>query len=149
MVTKQAVFQVNGEDYGLDIAQISTVEKELDIIKAENMPANIKGKVKLRGKEIPVYSLRRKFGIPEKEADRDSRYLITYAGDVEIAIEADHVKGLKDFDQSDLFDVPEVLKNDDTSYIKNIAYSDGDSILILDSEKLLSDEERKALGSFS
>jgi len=145
MSIKQAVFQINGEEYGLDITKVSTIEKDLEVVKAEKMPKNIKGKINLRGTEIPVFSLRRKFNLPDEEADKDTRYLITNAGDVQIALEVDLVKGIKDFDQSDVFDVPEVLKNSDTSYLKSIAYSDGELILLLDSNLLLSDDEVNAL----
>lgn len=145
MSTKQAVFQINGEDYGLDIEQINTIEKDLDIVKMANSPKNIKGKVNLRGNEIPVYSLKGKFGIPNENVDNNTRYLITNSGDLQIAIEVDSVKGIKDFDQSDLFDVPEVIKSSDTSYLKSIACMDGELVLLLDSNKLLDSDERKAL----
>ena len=145
MSIKQAVFQLNGEEYGLDITQVNTIEKDLEIIKADNLPKNIKGKVKIRGNELPVYSLRRKFGIPDAEADKNTRYLITNAGDVQIALEVDLVKGIKDFDQSDVFDVPEVIKSSDTSYLKSIAHSDEGLVLLLDSSMLMSGDEIKAL----
>jgi len=145
MSIKQAVFQLNGEEYGLDITQVNTIEKDLEIIKADNLPKNIKGKVKIRGNELPVYSLRRKFGIPDAEADKNTRYLITNAGDVQIALEVDLVKGIKDFDQSDIFDVPEVIKSSDTSYLKSIAHSDEGLVLLLDSSMLMSGDEIKAL----
>lgn len=145
MSTKQAVFHLNGEEYGLDITQVNTIEKDLEIMKVENLPKNIKGKVKLRENELPVYSLRRKFGIPDAEADRNTRYLITNAGDVQIALEVDLVKGIKDFNQSDIFDVPEVIKSSDTSYLKSIAHSEEGLILLLDSNMLLSGDEIKAL----
>jgi len=145
MSTKQAVFQLNEEDYGLDITQVSTIEKDLEVLSLKNAPKNVKGKVKLRGAELPVYSLRRKFGLPDKESDRNTRYLITNAGDMQIALEVDLVKGIKDVEQSDAFDVPEVVKSIDTSYLKFIACADGDLILVLDNNTLLDSAEKEAL----
>ena len=143
MSTKQAVFQLNGETYGLDIKQINTIEKDLEILKTENYPKNFIGKVNLRGNEIPVYSLRRKFGLADGKSDNNTRYLITDAKDMQIAVEVDSVKGIKDFEQSDLFDVPEVVKSSGTSYLKSIAYLDGELVLLLDSDMLINGDERK------
>lgn len=145
MSTKQAVFRLNEEDYGLDITQVNTVEKDINVIKIANSPKNIKGKINLRGEEIPVISLRRKFGFQDKDPDKDTRYLITYVDGRYIALEVDQVKGIKDIEQSDIFDVPQVLKSVNTSYLKYIAKVDGDLILLLDSDRLLDIEEVKAL----
>lgn len=143
--TKQAVFQLNGEDYGLDIAEVSTVEKDVKIEAMNNSPKNVKGKIHLRGEEIPVYSLRRKFGFEEKQVDTDTRYLISMVKGKNIAFEVDHVKGIIDIEPSDIFDVPSVIKCNNTSYIKYIANINDSFVLLMDSSKLLDDEEIKAL----
>lgn len=145
MSTKQAIFQLNGEDYGLDITDVSTVEKDMDIKNLANSPSNVKGKINLRGREIPVYSLRRKFGIEDKKQDKDSRYLIIDVKGLDIAFEVDQVKGILDIDSSDIFDVPSVIKCNDTSYIKSIAKVSDGLILLLDSKLLLNNEEREAI----
>lgn len=145
MSTKQAIFQLNGEDYGLDITDVSTVEKDMDIKNLANSPSNVKGKINLRGREIPVYSLRRKFGIEDKKQDKNSRYLIIDVKGLDIAFEVDQVKGILDIDSSDIFDVPSVIKCNDTSYIKSIAKVSDGLILLLDSKLLLNNEEREAI----
>lgn len=145
MNTKHAVFQLNEEDYGLDISEVNTVEKDVKLVKMENSPKNIKGKINLRGEDIPVLSLRRKFNFPDKEADNETRYLITNINGKNIALEVDQVKGIQDIDQSDVYEVPQVVKSNNTSYLKSIAKIDGDLILLLDNSKLLDTEEVQAL----
>jgi len=145
MNTKHAVFQLNEEDYGLDISEVNTVEKDVKLVKMENSPKNIKGKINLRGEDIPVLSLRRKFNFPDKEADNETRYLITNINGKNIALEVDQVKGIQDIDQSDVYEVPQVVKSNNTSYLKSIAKIDGDLILLLDNSKLLDTEEVQVL----
>lgn len=142
---KQAVFQLNGEEYGLDIMDISTVEKDMVIKKMTNSPSNVKGKINLRGKMIPVYSLRRKFGIEDKKQDKNTRYLIINVQGMDIAFEVDHVNGILDLDPSGIYDVPPVVKNNSTSYLKSVAKISDGMILLLDSKYLLEDEEIMAL----
>lgn len=156
MSTKQTVFQLNGEDYGIDIVEVSTVEKDLKISKmvnssnkdlAKNVDSlkNVKGKVNLRGEEIPVYSLRKKFGFEDIDTGIDTRYLIVNVKGKNIAFEVDHVKGINDIQESDIYEVPSIIKSDQTSYIKSLANVKGDLVIILDSSKILDDEETKAL----
>lgn len=145
MNTKQAVFQLNGEEYGLNITVVNTVEKDMDIKKIANSPNNVKGKINLRGNEIPVYSLRRKFGFMDKEPDANTRYLVTNVNGIDIAFEVDHVKGIIDIESSNIFDVPQVIKCNNTSYIKSIANTCDGLILLLDSNLLLDNKEMKAL----
>jgi purine-binding chemotaxis protein CheW len=142
---KQAVFQLNGEEYGLDILDISTVEQDMDIKKMTNSPSNVKGKINLRGKDIPVYSLRRKFGIEDKKQDTDTRHLIINVQGMDIAFEVDQVMGILDLDPSVIYDVPPVVKSHNTSYIKSVAKVSDGLILLLDSRHLVEDEEMKAL----
>ncbi|NLJ96786.1 MAG: purine-binding chemotaxis protein CheW [Clostridiales bacterium] len=147
MSTKQTVFRVNGEEYGLDIMDVSTVEKDLKIIKLSNTPVfkNVKGKTNLRGEEIPVYSLRRKFGYEDKEVDDETRYLITNVNGKNIAIEVDNVKGINDIQLSDIYEVPSIIKCNRTSYVKSIADVDDSLVVILDTNNILDKEETKAL----
>lgn len=145
MSTKQAVFQLNGDEYGLDITEVNTVEKEMNIKEMANSPNNVKGKINIRGSEIPVYSLRRKFGFKDKEPDNNTRYLVTNVNGKDIAFEVDQVKGILDIEASDIFNVPLLIKCNKTSYIKSIAKIDGGLILLLDSNSLLDNEEMKAL----
>ena len=145
MNTKYAVFQLNGEDYGLDITDVNTVEKDMIITKMANSPSYVKGKINLRGNEIPVYSLRKKFGMEDKKSDKDTRFLVTNVNGIDIAVEVDHVKGILDLESSDIFDVPLIIKCNNTSYIKSIAYVDDRLILLIDNDFLLDNEEMVAL----
>lgn len=145
MSTKQAVFQINGDEYGMDITDIHTVEKDMNINKMANSPQNVKGKFNLRGNDIPVYSLRSKFGVDNREPDQDTRFLISNVKGMDIAFEVDHVKGILDFESSDILDVPQIIKSNNTSYIKSIASMGDGLILLLDSDLLLDKEELKAL----
>ena len=45
MSSKYAVFEINGEEYGMDVIEVSTIEKGLSIKKMANSPDNVKGKV--------------------------------------------------------------------------------------------------------
>lgn len=145
MSTKQAVFLLNGEEYGLDITDVNTIEKDLKVKKMVNSPDNVKGRVNLRSNDIPVYSLRRKFGLEDKKQDKSTRFLVVEVKGMNIAFEVDNVKGILDLEASNIFDLPSVIKCKDTSYVKSIANNGDGLILLLDRDFLLDDKEIKAL----
>ncbi|NLY48481.1 MAG: chemotaxis protein CheW [Clostridiales bacterium] len=146
MSSKYAVFTINDEEYGMDVIEVSTIEKGLAIKKMENAPENVKGKTDLRGDEIPVYSLRKRMGFEDRNPDKDTRFLIVNSKGINIAVEIDRMTGIVDVEDKDIHDVPKVAKNGGNSYIKSIAnMGEGRLILILDGGSLLTDDELAAL----
>lgn len=150
MVTKHAIFQIGEEVYGLDIMEINTVEKYIPVENAANAPKNVKGIIRLRGDVLPVYSLRRKFNLEEREPDQDTRLIITKSNGLMIAYEADRMLGIQDLEPEQLNEVPPILESKNTSYLKQITNLDGKLVALMDHDGILSVEEleglRKLLG---
>lgn len=149
MATKQAVFKLGEEEYGLDIMDVNTVEKYISIEKAANLPKNVKGILRLRGDVIPVYSLRSKFGLEEKEPDHDTRLIITNSNGTPIAYEVDQMRGIENIDPEQLYEVPSIVKSKATSYMKQVTNLNGRLIVLMDHNGILADEEQEALKNLS
>lgn len=93
----------------------------------------------MRNEVIPVYSLARKFG-KEQEATAGSTIIIS-SGGLKLALEVDEVLEINDIDESHILPMPSMLVKADTQYLDRVANVDGKLILLLDVEKLLSDDE--------
>ena len=143
--TKQAVFQLGEEEYGLDIMEVNTVEKLTGLEKVANSPKNVKGIIRLRGDVIPVYSLRSKFGLEEKEPVHDTRLIITNSNGTLIAYEVDKMRGIENVEQEQLYEVPSVVKSKDTSYMKQVTSLNGQLIILMDHNGILTLEELEGL----
>lgn len=63
---KYLTFKLEDEDYGIAILKVKEINGMLPITKIPQTPAFVKGVINLRGKVIPVTSLRLKFGMPEE-----------------------------------------------------------------------------------
>ena len=61
---KPVVFKLDSENYGVDIGRVLGIEREQQIVRVPNTVSYIKGIMNLRGEIIPVYDLRKKFGLP-------------------------------------------------------------------------------------
>lgn len=141
--TKQAVFVVGEEEYGLDIMDVSIVEKYMTIEKVSDLPKNVKGVIRLRGDIIPVYSLRRKFGLEDIQPDEDTRFIITTSKDILFAFEVDKMKEIVNMDEEQMNEVPTIVNSKDTAYMKAVANHQGRLILLLDHNGILADDEQK------
>ncbi|MHB8128769.1 MAG: chemotaxis protein CheW [Mobilitalea sp.] len=140
--TKQAIFQLGEEEYGLDIMDVNTIEKFTTMEPALNFPKSIKGIIRLRGDVIPVYSLRRKFGLEDIQPDDDTRLIITTSNGIQIAYEVDKMIEIVQFEQEQLNEVPSIVKSKDTSYLKSVTVAHERLVVILDHNGILSEEEQ-------
>lgn len=143
--TKQAVFYLEDEVYGMDIMDVKTIEKSIVVEQIANAPKNMKGIIRLRGDVIPVYSLRSKFGLPAKQPDQDVRLLITISNGIQIAYEVDKMQGIANTDLEQMIEVPSIMKSKNTTYMKNIFNLDGRLIVLLDKDGILTKEEEEQL----
>ncbi len=143
--TKQAVFYLEDEVYGMDIMDVKTIEKPIVVEQIANAPKNMKGIIRLRGDVIPVYSLRSKFGLPAKQPDQDVRLLITNSNGIQIAYEVDKMQGIANTDLEQMIEVPSIMKSKNTTYMKNIFNLDGRLIVLLDKDGILTKEEEEQL----
>lgn len=76
----------------------------------------------------------------EQEATAESTIIIS-SGGLKLALEVDEVLEINDIDESHILPMPSMLVKADTQYLDRVANVDGKLILLLDVEKLLSDDE--------
>ena len=142
---KPVVFKLDKELYGLDINRVRGIEREQEVVRVPNTASYIKGIMNLRGDVIPVYSLRKKFGMPEAATD-DIQYIIVYTNgtlvpDEASAFSVDNVDEIHNIDENDVHVVPSIVTNTDTRYFDRVLKTSRGLIITIDIDKLLSDEE--------
>ncbi len=145
--TKQVIFTLGDEEFGLDIMIVNAIEKYTELIPIPNAPSYIRGIINLRGDVIPVYSLRRKFGLAEKETDDNTKLIITRSNGIYLAYEVDAVKEILEIPAENISETPAIVKSLETSYIKNVANINGRMVLLLDHNGILSTKEQENIQS--
>lgn len=143
--TKQAVFMLGDKEFGLDIMEVNIIEKVMSIEPVASFPNNLKGIIKLRGDVIPVYSLRRKFGLEDTQPDDDTRFIITTSNGIQIAYEVDKMSEIVLFEEDQMFDVPSIIKSKDTTYMKQVTSIDDRLIVVLDHDGILTEDEQNKI----
>ena len=130
------------KEFGMDIMEVNIIEKFMNIEPVSSFPDTLKGIIKLRGDVIPVYSLRRKFGLGDIQPDDETRFIITTSNDIQIAYEVDKMSEIVQFEENQMYEVPSIIKNKDTSYMKQVTSVDDRLIVILDQNGILTEEEQ-------
>lgn len=143
--TKQVIFTLDGKEFGFDIMIVNAIEKYTDLIPVPNAPSYIRGIMNLRGDVIPIYSLRKKFNLPEKSIDENTKLIITKSNGILMAFEVDAVKEIIEIPAENISETPSIVKSMDTTYIKNVANINGRMILLLNHDGILSSSEQEKI----
>lgn len=138
---KPVAFKLGNESYGVDINLVSSIEKQVDIVPVPNSLEYIKGIINLRGAVIPVFSLKRKFGMDDSQ--NSDNIIIVKLPEVTIAIEVDEVEEIHEIDKNAIVDMPTIVKSEQLRYLDRVANVNNKLIVLLDIEYLLSESEQR------
>lgn len=146
MEFKVVVCNLGDQLYGIDISKVRGIEKEQQIVSVPNSASYIKGIINLRGDIIPIYSLRRKFGMEEKK-DGLTQFVVVRVGDIPLAIEVDNVGEICQTDDGKVYDAPKIVISKETKYIDKVVNENGKLILVINIEELLTESEKTNIES--
>lgn len=135
------VFTVGNQEYGVDISLVRGIERVQDIVRVPNSNPDIKGIINLRGNVIPIYSLRHHFKMEEVQQTEESKFIVVNTHGLLIALEVENVQEIHRVEDNLLYDMPIIVKSEDTEYVDKVLNVDGRLILILNIDNLLSPEE--------
>ncbi len=142
---KPVVFKIGNEEYGVDINLVCGIEKVLPIVPIHNVNNNIKGIINLRGNVIPIYSLRRKFGMPDINYSEDTKFILVKTENFIIGLEVDMVGDIQNVKEDNIYDVPKILITQDTGYYDRILNVGGRIVVMLNVAELMNEEETEEL----
>ncbi len=141
------VFQLGGELYGVEISRVHEIIRLQTVTRVPRAPAFVEGVINLRGKVIPVVDLRRRFGLPSAEHTRASRIVVVEIGDQVVGIIVDGVSEVLRVGESTVEPPSPVVAGIDSEYIHGIAKLPDRLVILLDLDRVLARDERRALES--
>lgn len=137
--TQFIVFSIEGEDYGIDIQDIHEINrlKEISITEVPKTPDYVEGIINLRGEVVPIVDLRKRFNLPEKEADKDSRAVVVKLDKKMIGLIVDKVDEVITLMPGEIMPPPDEIKDIDSRYIQGVGKKGDKIITILDIKEIL------------
>jgi purine-binding chemotaxis protein CheW len=140
---KIVTFSLGKEKYGLDIMKIDAVAEFEEVTSLPQTADFIEGIINFRKREVlPLINLRRKFKLPDFENKELSKVIVIKMKDRKIGVMVDEVKEVMSLSPDKIEEKPSVGGMRNTQFISGIAKIDNHMIIILDINKLLTEEEK-------
>lgn len=136
-------FKVGDETFGIKITEIFQIIKPQEVFKVPNTPAFVEGLLNLRGKVLTVFNLRKRFNMPEKENDDNTKIIIVNMNGMLLGFTVDSVTEIVRVPDEEIESTPPVLQNFDRRFLSGVAKLDDKLILLLDFEKVLTPDEEQ------
>jgi purine-binding chemotaxis protein CheW len=141
-LTNQFVtFQLGAETYGISILKLNEIIAYQSCTTIPNVPGFIKGVLNLRGIVVPVIDLRERFGMELKDYDQFTVILILDVSGRIMGLVVDMVSDVLTLNSDDVKPRPHFSTGISTEFISGMGIKDKKFIILLDVDKLLSDDE--------
>ena len=140
--TRLITFILGEEKYGLNILKVrELISFPEGLTRIPGVPDYIIGMFNLRGLVIPVMDLRAKFNMSGEERHEFSVIIIVEVENKHIGITVDSVSDVIFVKEEDIQETTELAVNVDTKFIKGVAKTKDEMVILLDIDFLLSKEE--------
>lgn len=138
-------FSIDKETYGIEIKYVTEIIGIQPITEIPDLPAYVKGIINLRGKIIPVMDVRLRFKKEPREYNDRTCVIVVDIKDVSIGVIVDSVAEVLSISEQDIVEPPKINRGYHNRYIKGIGKVENDVKLLLDCEKLLTEDELEDL----
>jgi purine-binding chemotaxis protein CheW len=140
------VFTLEGQKFGLDISTVQRVLRAVAVTPLPNAPETVMGLVNVRGAVVPVFDIRRRLGLPEREVRSSDHLIIAEAGRRTVGLPVDAVNSIAAWERKAAVAAKEILPGFECGEgIEGVAKLDGGMIYIYDLAKFLSIAEEASL----
>jgi purine-binding chemotaxis protein CheW len=135
------VFELDDEEYGVDILQVVEIRGYEGVTPIPNAPAHVKGMVNLRGRVVPIVDLRIRFGRAEPRYDALTVVIILQVASRTVGMVVDGVSDVVGVHASELHPAPELGAVAGESFLTEIATHEGRMLMLVDIDKVLATRE--------
>ncbi len=147
-VLRWVTFRLGDETYGINVMQVQEVLRMTEIAPVPGAPHYVLGIINLRGNVVTVLDTRTRFGLEPKETDDATRIVIIETDGHIVGILVDSVAEVVNLRASEIETAPNVGNSESSRYIQGVFSRDGDILILVDVNKLLSAEEWGEVASY-
>ncbi|MCC5825498.1 chemotaxis protein CheW [Alkalimonas sp.] len=140
-VLQWVTFKLQDETYGINVMQVQEVLRYTEIAPVPGSPDYVMGIINLRGNVVTVIDTRTRFGLNGAEVTDNTRIVIIEADKQVIGILVDSVAEVVYLKASEIDTAPNVGNDESAKFIQGVTNRDGELLILVDLNKLLTDEE--------
>ena len=141
MEGKYLSFPLNKVIYGITIRCVTEVIRFQEITEVPRMPDFMNGVINLRGRVIPTMDIRTRFKIPHRDYDDRTCIVVVDIDNMPVGLIVDTVTGVISIEAKDVEIPAQTRQSDDNQFISGMGKSNGKITILLNVQKLLSEDE--------
>lgn len=141
---KYLIFELGAEEFGVSVMRVKEIMKMQTITAVPKAPHSLRGVINLRGRIVPVVSIRRAFGMEDAEYTDRTCIVVVQAergtGAQPVGVIVDGVVEVLLLGADEIEERPDFGPDATASYVRGIAKSKGKVKILLDIEKVLGEK---------
>src|SRR5271170_5032283 len=141
-------FRLDNEDYAIAITKIQEIILMKPITRIPQVPEFIEGLINLRGSVIPIVNLRKRFGLPARQVDDETRTIVVNIHDKTVGCIVDAVTQVMRINRDQIQPPPLSVLAVAHQYISGLARLDERLLIILDIEQLFDEQSSVVSGQW-
>ncbi|KAB0666011.1 purine-binding chemotaxis protein CheW [Oryzomonas japonica] len=140
-------FSICNEEYGVEVLKVREIIRMTTITHMPNTPPYVEGVINLRGKVIPIMSMRKRFGLAETANDSQTRIIVIDIAGSLTGFIVDSVAEVIRITGSEIQPPPSMTSGGlEQEFIVGVVNRADRMLILLDPDKMLSRTEREYLG---
>jgi purine-binding chemotaxis protein CheW len=147
---KFLTFVIGHEEFGIEIRFVTEIIGGIQMItEVPEVPNYVKGIINLRGKIIPVIDVNLRFKMEAKEYSDRTCIIVIDIDDLSVGLIVDNVAEVLSIADENIVPTPDGRAGFHHRYIKGIGKVGSAVKLLLDCDRLLSDEDMNAISEIA
>lgn len=142
-------FMLADEEYGVEVLKVREIIRMPTITKMPNTPSYVEGVINLRGKVIPIISMRNRFGLMESENNSQTRIMVMDVAGSLTGFIVDAVSEVIRIHSSEIQPPPSmvVASGIGQEFITGVFNHQERLLIIMDVDRMFTDDERDSFAS--
>lgn len=138
-------FNLGQEEYAVEVLKVREIIRMTSITHVPNTPASVEGIINLRGKVIPIISLRNRFNMPGSDSDHHTRIIVMDIQGKLMGFIVDGVSEVIRISSADIQPPPSMVSGGlDQDFICGVIQHADQLLLMLQLDRMFSSEEQDA-----
>jgi len=136
-------FNLDDQKYALFLSAVMRIIRVVVITSLPKAPEIVLGVINMHGLIIPVFDIRKRFRLPQREIQLDQQLIVASTSKRTVALLVDSVNDVIEIPEEKIIAGENILPR--LEYIEGVVKTEDGMILIHDLEQFLSLQEEKAL----
>jgi purine-binding chemotaxis protein CheW len=147
-LTQLVSFRLDNEEYGVEVLKVREIIRMVNITHMPNTPHYVDGIINLRGKVIPIISMRRRFNLMDAENNSHTRVIIMDVAGELLGFTVDAVSEVIRVSANEIQPPPNVAAGGiEQEFISGVINHTERLLVLLNLDKMFSQEEKELFSS--